>query len=466
MLTKAQNMNTSATSSTFEKSFDAVSPGKKCIYRAIVIGAGASGLFFASSTDLSSPDPSTGTVGGLILEHTAKPGSKLLISGGGRCNFTHAGSVKDFPAHYNNGTAVRSALYKHSNIKFTEFMEDLGIPSVTEEDGRIFPECRRSAPVLDALLKRSAANGFTIRTGTDVTAIRPPEGPGRPWGICVTRNGNGYPGNDGCGAADEIFFCENLIIATGGITYPSTGSDGSLIPVLQRDLGIRFTELVPSLMPLTIAGDPYRSLAGVSVEKAAMTIEEKSGRKIHQASGPILFTEKGLSGPAALNASAHLRPDAVISLSLIPGISRDQVMRRLQEELKGRPQDINTTSAAAARLFGLPKSLTRILAERSCGAGSSPSLKSMASLLTADRLPLDQETLSFSGKSSPGGMCTRGGIALDQINTKTMELRNAHGLFAVGEVLDVDGETGGYNLQFAFSSARAASEYVNGKLHR
>lgn len=167
MLTKHKIMNTSATSAAFNKASGAASPGKKRIYRAIVIGAGASGLFFASSTDLTSTDPHTGAAGGLILEHTSRPGSKLLISGGGRCNFTHAGSMKDFPGHYNNGAAVRSALYKHGNTKFTEFMEGLGIPSVTEGDGRVFPESRSSAAVLDALLKRSAANGFSIRTGME-----------------------------------------------------------------------------------------------------------------------------------------------------------------------------------------------------------------------------------------------------------------------------------------------------------
>lgn len=458
MLTKHKIMNTSATSAAFEKAFGAASPGKKRIYRAIVIGAGASGLFFASSTDLTSTDPHTGAAGGLILEHTSSPGSKLLISGGGRCNFTHAGSMKDFPGHYNNGAAVRSVLYKHGNTKFTEFMEGLGVPSVTEGDGRIFPESRSSAAVLDALLKRSAANGFSIRTGTEVTAIRPPEGPGMPWEVHTTPAGIR---TSGAGKDRNVFLCKSLVIATGGITYPSTGSDGSLIPVLQRDLGIRFTGLAPSLMPLAITDDPYRSLAGVSLDNVIITVEEKSGRRIHQTSGPVLFTEKGLSGPAALNASAHLRPEAVISLSFTPGSNKEQVMKRLQEELKGRPQELNTTAAAAARLFGLPKSLTRILAERSCSSRGASSPKSMAALLTADHLSIDQETLSFSGKSS-SGMCTRGGIDLDQINSKTMEFKDAPGLFAIGEVLDVDGETGGYNLQFAFSSARAASECVAG----
>lgn len=221
------------------------------IYDYIVIGAGASGLFFGAAFPKRTR--------GLILEKTKRPGTKLLMSGAGQCNITHGGSIKDFTAKYGkNGNKVRSCLYKYNNLELIEFLEKNGVPTVTREDGKIFPKSMDAHEILDMLLAKSAKNGFQLQTESCVCEIR--------------------EANDGAGGFDvktsnnNVCKAKNLVIATGGCSYPSTGSDGSLFPVLRRDLGLKITPLHPALSSVKVKDYPYTALSGISFPNAQMTL--------------------------------------------------------------------------------------------------------------------------------------------------------------------------------------------------
>lgn len=152
-------------------------PPGKILILLLLVGAGASGLLFAAGYNNLKGGSSTDGKGfsGLIIDHNGKAGAKLLISGGGRCNFTHGGNIKDFPSHYHNGKKIRSSLYKHSNKAFVDFMAGLGISATEEDDGRIFPSSMRGSSVVSALERKSVSSGFTLLQGCSITGIIPPD---------------------------------------------------------------------------------------------------------------------------------------------------------------------------------------------------------------------------------------------------------------------------------------------------
>ncbi|MBQ6621299.1 MAG: aminoacetone oxidase family FAD-binding enzyme [Mogibacterium sp.] len=417
-------------------------------YDCIIIGAGASGLLAAS---LAETPPGWR---GLILEATGQPGTKLLMSGGGRCNFTHAGSIKDFPAHYGEqGRKIRALLYRYNNEEYAEFLRRHGIDTVTEDDGRMFPASGRASDIRDLLLSMAGQNQFRILTESRVAGILPE-------GASEQNNTSVYTVRTADGRA---FRTCRLIIATGGITYPKTGSDGSMFGVLERDLGLSVTPLRPSLQPIRVRDYPYGDLAGISLPDCAMTLETlaqatgttgSSGRrKPSRTRGAILLTHRDLSGPAILNLSRYLDADTPqrLVLNWLPGRERAELQRMLQNGLRNSRAEAATV---VSERFGLPKRVCRKLADRARGDSGDVSMRKLAELLTEDRF----DVLPYEDRN--GAMVTAGGIPLTEVDLKTLECLRWSGLYIIGEALDVDGETGGYNLQWAYSSAAAAAEHM------
>ena len=385
------------------------------IYNYIVVGGGASGLFFASNIDgYGAPS--------LILEKTERPGSKLLMSGGGRCNITHEGSIKDFvPRYGENGKRIRRILYKHSNLKLIDWLSKNGIETISEEDGRVFPVSQRASDVLDFLLKKARENGFEIKTNSAVTAIK--------------RNGELWRVH-----TDNAYYDgRKIIIATGGCSYPKTGSDGSMFDVLRHDLNLEITDLTPALSPISVKDYPYADLSGISIDGAVSTYTNQKNKSI----GKILFTHNGLSGPAIINISGSISTGDRILINYLYPMDYDVAFRKLQAATLGSKAQL---ANIASEFFELPKNLCRTLANR---AGTST--KAFAKLLTEDTFTVE----------NPGSfdiaMVTRGGVSLDEVDLSTLESIKWPGIFIIGEALDVDGETGGYNLQFAYSSALCAA---------
>ena len=372
---------------------------------AAVIGGGASGLMLAANLDI-------GDAVGIVLEGSAVLGSKLLMSGGGHCNITHGGSIKDFiNAYGNEGQALRRCLYSHSNTELMKWFEGIGI-ELNDEDGRVFPASMRARDILDALIGEAASNLWQIETGTKVVSLIKDDD----W---VIRLENGFE-----------FRSRNVVIACGGITYPETGSDGSMHGLL-AELGIGVSELRPALAPVYVRDYPYAELAGVSLSDVTVTVFGSDAAttckgKAARMTGDILFTHDGFSGPAILNISKYAEAGEKIRLSY------------------------------NKELGELPKRMQRILKDRARGESGDVKTKLLASLLDHDDFTVD--------RVDERGMVTAGGVKLDEIDMKTMQVKQFDGLYVIGEALDAYGITGGYNLQMCWSTACTCADDLRSKL--
>ena len=398
----------------------------------IIIGGGASGLMLAAQLDIKNTGSS-----GLILEKTSRPGSKLLMSGGGRCNITHGGRMKDFVSAYGDaGRRLRKCLYRHSNIELASWLESHGIGLADEhgrpltcdalsDAGRIFPASMKASDVLACLLAAARSNGWELRTGSEVTGLSQ---------ISHSVDRSDYGPEDRSDdapccwkvslASSEVLYADNVIIASGGVTFPETGSDGSMLRIAER-LGIQIMPPRSALAPVYVSGYPYGSLSGTSLDDVIVRVFSPAngsapGRKVSEMAGSILFTHSGFSGPVILNISRYAEPGDRIELSY--GRSLEELPRRMQ----------------------------RVITDRARGESGDVRTSVLESMLRSD---------SFTVTSIDAhGMVTAGGISLDEIDASSMQLRRYPGLYAIGEAIDADGITGGYNLQMCWSTAATAAE--------
>ena len=407
------------------------------MYDIIIIGGGAAGLFAAAAASRLSGGKS---LKGLILEGGPEPGQKLLLTGAGQCNLTHDGSIKDFSAHYGkNGGKIRSVLYGFSNVALRRFLEEQGLETVCREDGKIYPASFSARQVRDHLVGKAKENGFEILTGQKVTDILPGDG------FRITTE-------------QDLFTAKRVLVCIGGCSFPATGSDGSLFSVLER-MGITVTPRRPALVPVTVEGYPYGPLSGASVKSARITAETGDASE-----GDLLFTHRTFSGPAALHISRYVRPGSRIRIDHFPEMDRGEALRSLAALRRTKAEGRKESFTVFREFFasrGLPEALLRILFETE-GADPHRRFAEMPAVeweKILDRIFRDPFTVSGTAGFS-AAMVTAGGVELKEVYPKTMESRKFPGLYFAGEVLDADGDTGGYNLQFAFSSAWAAMKDI------
>ena len=379
---------------------------RNTVYDVAIIGAGASGLMLAANLDM-------GYSSGVVLEGTSCIGKKLLMSGGGRCNITHGGSIKDFVSAYGDaGPALRKCLYKHNNLELIAFLEGIGIET-TDEEGRIFPASMKAKDVLDALVSEAASNMWQIETDAKVC------------GLVKSTDGNWVIQLKDRGEIRSA----RVVVATGGITYPETGSDGSMFELL-KGLGIGINEPRPALAPIYVDYYPYAELAGISIPdvRVSITGEGEAGYRIQDCAyeGDLLFTHEGFSGPAILNISKHAGKGAIL------GISYDKTLENL------------------------PKRMQRILQDRARGESGDIKTKMLEGLL-------DKDEFTVKGVSERG-MVTSGGVKLDEMDMSSMRCKSDETLHIIGEALDADGITGGYNLQMCWSTACSCADALRGIL--
>lgn len=390
------------------------------MYDCIIIGAGAAGLYCSATFSHK--------INGLMLEKTNHPGAKLLMSGNGQCNITHNGSIKDFIPHYGkNGSKIRSCLYKYNNIVLIDFLKENGIPLFFRDDGKIFPKSMKAKDVLNMLLAKTEKNGFKIQYNQQVTGI---EQDGSNWKVITNH---------------KQYICKNLVFATGGFSYPSTGSDGSIFPVLKKSLGVKLTDFHPALTPVSVLNYPYTELSGISFKKVNLTLW-RDRKKIKENNDDLLFTHKNFSGPVVLNMSKYMRKDDIIKFNYLYPLSQQDVVKKIIDATSGSHSDWKNV---------LPKSLKlpqNFIQEILDDVGNKP--KAIATRITEDTFTI---TKVADFKTA---MATSGGINLSEVNLKTMELKKFPHIYTIGEMLDIDGHTGGYNLQFAFSSAITACKEI------
>jgi len=382
----------------------------------------------------------------VVLEGARQPGAKILVSGGTRCNVTNvAVSERDFWG--GPRTIVRRVLRAFTVDETIGFFRELAVPLHEEPDGKLFPASNRSRDVLGALLREVNACGAALFAGHRVHSIE--------------RAGSGFAisTSHGTTAASRV------VLATGGQSLPKSGSDGAGYGFAER-LGHSLVATTPGLVPLTMSDDSrfHAPLSGVS--HAAEIAVRVDGRVAIRLSGSLLWTHFGISGPLALDASRHwlrARTEGRIAemfLNAYPRWTFDDLDRHLTAVSRTRPRtSIESALAAGSReVRGLPASLARAVLDgvRLDGDTQMSQLPREARRLLV-RATIEHPLPVSGSRGYNYAEVTAGGVALTEIDPSTMESRVCPGLYLVGEVLDVDGRIGGFNFQWAWSSARAAA---------
>ncbi len=396
-----------------------------------VIGGGASGMMAAGTAAANGAAVT-------LFERNERVGRKLAITGKGRCNLTNNCDVNEFLNHVpRNPRFLYASLTAFSPADTMAFFESLGVPLKTERGRRVFPVSDKAYDIVDAL--RAYCLGGGVRIMRD--RIRE-----------VTAEGGGVTGivTEKCGAMKF----DRVIVATGGLSYPLTGSSGDGLGFAQR-LGIKVTDTTPSLVPLE-AGEPCASLSGLTLKNIRLTVKDSSTEKtVYTEQGEMLFAHFGITGPLVLSASAHMKPgkEYTAHIDMKPALDEETLDARLLSDFKkyGGRDMIN-----ACRDLLPQAMITHILAfagidpHEKC---SSLSREKRRSLLVS----LKDFRIKINGKRPiEEAVITSGGVDTGELTPKTMESKRVRGLYFCGEVIDVDAYTGGYNLQIAFSTGRAA----------
>ena len=377
----------------------------------------------------------------VLLEKNDQPGKKLLLAGSGRCNLTHGGPIADFFGHYGrHGQFVRPALRHFTNDDLARFFADRGLPLVELNDGKRFPKTESSRDVRRILLDALHESGVTLRCGAAVESVEREAG-----GAFLLRVAN----------QNAAYRSQRVVLATGGKTYPATGATGDGYR-LAKSLGHTIVEPAPALTPVQVRDYRLAECAGLSFENASVRLF-RNGKRIATAKGDLLLTHHGLSGPVILDMSRDIRPDDEIRVALIADFVDANTFEKQwsQDAAAFGKKSVKNLLAK----YGVPERLRVRLFEQNgisldltAAELSRETRKTLARLLVEHPFPVAR--LGDENEA----MATRGGVSLAEVDRNTMQSRITPGLSFCGEVLDIDGDTGGYNLQFAFSSGKLAAD--------
>ncbi len=378
-----------------------------------------------------------------LLEKTPRVGNKLRLTGNGRCNLAHWGGIADFLAHVpRNGSFLHNSLARFFVQDLRSLLSSLGLPTVVEPDGRVFPATNRASDVVATLLGYGLSHGVRVHYGAAVAEILHSEGL-----VCGVRLADG-----------QIVGGDAVILATGGCSYPQTGSTGDGYLLAER-LGHTIIPLRPGLVPLVAGEQLTTDLQGISISEVRATLYQGE-RRIATTSGEILFAHFGLSGPAILSLSL-LAEEALatgpcrLSLDLVPSWNEARLDQHFQQALAGAGK-----SGYHALLRGfMPHALADEAAAR-CGIRSAQTMSQLTALQRAQlcRICKGFEITLSGTRPIREAMITLGGVSTKEVHPMTMASRLVCGLYFAGEVLDVAGDTGGYNLQIAFTTGYIAGE--------
>lgn len=397
---------------------------------AIVVGAGAAGLVAAIHAGERGRRV-------LLLEKGKKPGVKILMSGGTRCNITHDCDARGIVAAFGaNGKFLHSALAALGPRETVALFEAEGVATKVEETGKIFPVSDRAIDVLDALLRRLHRSGATLALNEPVREILPhPEG-----GFRVVSSG-------------RTITAPKVLITTGGRSYPGCGTTGDGYG-FARAFGHTILPQRPALVPLTVQSSWVAELRGITLPDVNLKVLSPEGKTLDYRRGSMLFAHFGLTGPAPLDVSravsGHPEPAKLqLELDLLPGEAEQAVEEwvRLDTAANGKQLLAGVLSTRIPRriadqllvLHGMPS-------DRKAAALSKADRRKLVAAIKRLRLPL-RGTLGFEKAE-----VTAGGVSLDEVDSRTMQSKKAPGLYLAGEVLDLDGWIGGYNFQSAWST--------------
>lgn len=398
----------------------------------LIIGGGVSGLF--CGLQAAGDDRNV-----QVLEKKPSCGRKLMITGSGQCNLTHDGDISEFFSHYgDHGAFLRPALRGYTNRHLVGFFEEQGLALVTDPGGKIFPATRKAADILNVLLDTCRHRGVNILCNQAVTRVSRESDR-----FLVDTPHGSYP-------ADVV------VIATGGASYPATGSTGDGYRIA-GELGHTVAVIAPALTPVIIRDHPFAGLPGISFENLAVSLY-RGNRKIGQHAGDLLFTHTGLSGPGVLDFSRYIQPGDILKVTFIAGMGEDEARRGVTGALGAsgnrRVKSVLTGLPLPERFVLRLLDLSGIPSDLTCSQLPKQARQKITSFIAG--FPFVVLELGGFGEA----MVTRGGVTISEIDPGTMESRLIPNLFIIGEVLDIDGDTGGYNLQAAFSTAMLAARSI------
>lgn len=398
-------------------------------YDVIVIGGGPAGMFAAITAAENGENV-------LLLERNERLGKKLLITGKGRCNVTNNCTAQEVLQNVpRNGRFLYSALTVFPPEKTMAFFEDYGCALKTERGNRVFPVSDRSQSVLDCLLGAMRRKGVTIRTAR-VKSVMTEAG-------CVT----------GVETDTQRLCARRVILATGGVSYPTTGSTGDGYAMAAR-LGHTVVPAEGSLVPLETAGRDAQDMQGLSLRNCGVKLLNAKGKVLYKDFGELLFTHFGVSGPTVLSASCHLKGEHCrLVIDLKPALEDNKLDERIQRDLelyKNRSMENALTDLLPRSM--IPVVLRRLEIDPAMQANSLTRQKRRAMVEL-----LKGFSLEITGKRPVSeAIITSGGVKVSEIDPKTMESKKVRGLYFAGEIIDCDAYTGGFNLQIAWATAYAA----------
>ena len=417
----------------------------------IVVGGGAAGMMAAVAAGRRGHRVT-------LLEKNEKLGKKIYITGKGRCNFTNACDVEQlFGAVVSNPKFLYSAIYGFDNSMTMEFFREMGMPWKVERGNRVFPVSDHSSDVTKALERAMDQAGVKVLLQTEVKDIRT-HGE-QVAGVEVKRRG---PGDERHREHTEVLPADAVIVATGGISYPTTGSTGDGYGWAKR-LGHGLVDTRPALVPMVALEDYIPAMQGLSLRNVTLRIRDQRGRELYREFGEMLFTHFGVSGPLVLTASSlvgkKLAAEGTLaaSIDLKPALEEKQLQERLLREFSKAPN----------RHFGnvlrevLPAKMVPVAAELS----HIPEHQPVREITREQRNDLVKLLKGFPFtlcglRGFSEAIITQGGVSVRDVDPSTMESRKVGGLYFAGEVLDLDALTGGFNLQIAWSTGFLAGSSV------
>lgn len=407
-------------------------------YDVIVIGAGTSGMMAAISAAENGADV-------LLIEKNKKVGKKLLMTGGGRCNVTNHRSVDDLIAHIpGNGKFLYSTFSQFNNFDVMTFFESHGVPLKEEDHGRMFPVTDKSKTIVEGLLQAIHENNVTLLTNTVVTKLL-------------------HDGTQIQGIRTEFdeFTAPCVILTTGGRTYPSTGATGDGYKMAKK-VGHTLTPLYPTESPL-VSEETFiteRILQGISLQDIALSVLDSTGKTVVSHTMDLLFTHFGLSGPAALRCSSFVNQElkshtpVTVMLDCFPEKTAAELVKELTMAARSKKKLVNALSGILPErlleFFIQRLALSDLVAEQA----TEDQLHALAAIMTGFPVKISK---TFPLEKS---FVTGGGIHLKEVNPKTMESKCINGLYFGGELLDINGYTGGFNITAAFCTGHVAGKHA------
>lgn len=408
--------------------------------KVIVIGAGAAGMMAACRAAECGAEV-------ILLEKNEKAGKKLYITGKGRCNLTNACDTEElFASIVHNRKFLYSAFYGFSNFMVMDFFEQNGCPLKTERGNRVFPVSDHASDVIRTLERKLKDYGVTVRLHTEVKEVA---GKGERVSGVILADGKRVEG-------------DAVIIATGGLSYPTTGSTGDGYRMAER-MGHTMIKTAPALVPLAVREQEPKELQGLALKNIrALLVAAKSGEILYEGFGEMLFTHYGVSGPLILSAGSYYgekerQEGCLLKLDLKPALTEEQLDKRILRDFEGKENRHFKNVLGGlfpVRLIPVMIRLSGISPDRPVNEITREERKRFVSLIKNWQMHI------MGTGDYTEAIVTRGGIHVKEVNPSTMESIKQRGVYFAGEVLDLDGLTGGFNLQIAWSTGYLAGEHA------